>query len=152
MLDIVQVDHIGIRVSDRDVSLAFYAQLGFRALHDGGFDQGHPVILQHPSGVVVNLLGPSMAGAARNVLMDEPDKYSGYTHVALRVASLEATQTALAAAGIEITGGPDPLQRPRSRPVHPRSRQHGHRADRERGRGIDLTARLRLRDRPFTGQ
>lgn len=106
MLDIVQVDHIGIRVSDRDVSLAFYAQLGFRALHDGGFDQGHPVILQHPSGVVVNLLGPSMAGAARNVLMDEPDKYSGYTHVALRVASLEATQTALAAAGIEITGGP----------------------------------------------
>lgn len=104
MLDIAKVDHIGIRVSDKTASLAFYEDLGFKLLNDAGFDKGHPIIMEHPSGVVLNLLGPGTAGVGDNILMDVADKYPGITHVALRVASLEAAETVLAARGIAITG------------------------------------------------
>ena len=70
MLDIEKVDHIGIRVSDRTVSVAFYESLGFKTLSDTGFEQGHPIIMQHPSGVVLNLLGPANTANDRNILMD----------------------------------------------------------------------------------
>ncbi len=39
-----------------------------------------------------------------DILMDVGDKYPGITHVALRVASLEAAESVLAARGIAITG------------------------------------------------
>jgi lactoylglutathione lyase len=38
--------------------------------------------------------------------MDVPEKYPGYTHVALRVASIRATLEALKANGVRITQGP----------------------------------------------
>ena len=104
MLDIVKVEHIGIRVSDKTASPAFYEDLGFKLLNDAGFEKGHPIIMEHPSGVVLNLLGPGTAGAGENILMDVGDKYPGITHVALRVASLEAAESVLAARGIAITG------------------------------------------------
>ena len=107
MLDITQVDHLGLRISDIERSRKFYEQLGFELIKDAGFDQGHPVILRHPSGVVVNLLGPSTAGEGTNILMDVDEKYTGYTHTALRVRSIDATVAALADMGIEITGGPN---------------------------------------------
>ena len=65
MLSIESVNHVGIRVSDRDRSVSFYETLGFENLGDVGFDQGHPVIMKHPSGVVLNLLGPAGAGDGR---------------------------------------------------------------------------------------
>ncbi len=105
MLNIRKVDHVGIRVSDKDRSVEFYGQLGFALVADAGFDQGHPVILRHPSGVVLNLLGPSTTGDGANILMDVPDKHPGYTHIALRVESLEEAKTLFAAKGFEITGG-----------------------------------------------
>ena len=77
MLDIEKVDHIGIRVSDKSVSIAFYERLGFRTLSDTGFEKGHPVIMQHPSGVVLNLLGPANTPNDMNILMDVDDKYPG---------------------------------------------------------------------------
>lgn len=104
MLGIEKVDHIGIRVSSKENSVGFYETLGFVTLTDTGFDQGHPIIMQHPSGVVVNLLGPSTVGAGANVLMDREDKYPGITHVSFRVASLEEAKAFLAASGIELTG------------------------------------------------
>ena len=112
MLDIMKVDHVGIRVSDKDRSIAFYERIGFTLLADAGFEQGHPVIMRHADshaggqagGVVINLLGPATAGAGENVLMDKDEKYPGLTHVAFRVESLEAAEAFLAARGIAITG------------------------------------------------
>ncbi|MCH8138123.1 MAG: VOC family protein [Proteobacteria bacterium] len=61
MLDIKSINHIGIRVRDKSRSMDFYEVLGFQLIQDAGFDKGHPVIMQHPSGVVVNLLGMALA-------------------------------------------------------------------------------------------
>ncbi|WP_419911010.1 VOC family protein [Hoeflea sp.] len=104
MLEIKNVDHIGIRISDRDRSVAFYELLGFELIADGGFDQGHPLVMVHPSGINFNLLGPANARQGENVLMDEDVKYPGITHVAVKVASAEATETFVTQNGIAITG------------------------------------------------
>ena len=77
MLGIEKVDHIGIRVSDKSVSIAFYERLGFKTLSDTGFEKGHPIIMQHPSGVVLNLLGPADTPNDKNILMDTDEKYPG---------------------------------------------------------------------------
>ncbi len=84
--------------------MAFYESLGFALVADAGFEAGHPVIMRHPSGVVVNLLGPSTSSENTNVLMDVAEKHPGYTHIALTVSSLAAAKRFLADQGIEITG------------------------------------------------
>ena len=104
MLDIQAVNHVGIRVADKGVSIAFYEFLGFELLSDVGFEKGHPVIMKHASSVVINLLGPATTGLGSNVLMDVDEKYAGITHVALTVASLDAAKTFLSESDIEITG------------------------------------------------
>jgi lactoylglutathione lyase len=104
MLDIKAVNHVGIRIGDRARSLEFYEVLGFKLERDAGFDDGHPLILRHPSGVVLNLLGPATEDSTRNILMDVPEKFAGITHFALTVASLAAARDSLETAGIEITG------------------------------------------------
>ena len=38
MLEIIKVDHIGIRVSDKLISIAFYERLGFRILSMAGLE------------------------------------------------------------------------------------------------------------------
>jgi len=104
MLDIKNFDHIGIRISDRDTSVAFYELLGFELIADGGFDQGHPLVMLHPSGININLLGPATEKPGQNVLMDEDAKYPGITHIAVKVNDAEATEAFVTANGIGITG------------------------------------------------
>lgn len=104
MLDILKVDHVGIRVSDRDRSVAFYEGLGYKVMADAGFAHGHPIIMQHPSGLVLNLLGPANGMAGENVLMDVDEKFPGYTHVALHIESVEQAETLFENLGIAITG------------------------------------------------
>jgi lactoylglutathione lyase len=104
MLNIEAVNHVGIRIGDKTRSIVFYEGLGFKLIQDVGFDQGRPVVLIHPGGVTLNLLGPSDSLDSGNVLMDVPEKHSGITHVALTVASLVETKAFLDSAGIEITG------------------------------------------------
>ena len=105
MLNIRKIDHIGIRVSDKDVATSFYETLGFKTLVDAGFEKGHPIMMEHPSGVVLNLLGPANTDTGSNVLMDIDDKHPGITHMALRVESLDDAKALFAEHGIEITGG-----------------------------------------------
>ncbi len=105
MLHIEKIDHVGIRVRQRDRAVEFYAALGFALMSEGIFAEGHPVIMEHPCGVVINVLGPATGEDGPNVLMDVPgDKPAGYTHIALRVASLADARAFLAEREIEITG------------------------------------------------
>ena len=107
MIEISNFDHIGIRISDRERSVAFYELLGFDLVADGGLDQGHPLVMLHPSGININLLGPATAKPGENILMDEKPKYPGITHLAVKVKDAEATEEFVTANGIAITGRRD---------------------------------------------
>jgi lactoylglutathione lyase len=102
---ILSVDHIGIRVTDRDVSRAFYAQFGFVETDYFQADQANE--METATGVRINLI---MNGAKRennkNILLDEPIKYAGITHLALVVKDLGELQTWLQANKIPISEGP----------------------------------------------
>ena len=104
MLNIESINHIGIRIRDKSRSMSFYQNLGFQLLQDAGFDKGHPVIMIHPSGVVLNLLGPANTSEGSNILMDVDEKYPGYTHIALTVSSLDDAKEFMKTNGIEVTG------------------------------------------------
>jgi lactoylglutathione lyase len=104
MLDIQALNHVGIRVGDKSRSIAFYESLGFKVEIDTGFDQGHPVVMKHPGGIVLNLLGPANTAPGHNILMDSDDKYSGITHFAVTVASLDAAKQFVTDQSISITG------------------------------------------------
>ena len=104
MLEIRNVNHVGIRVSNKQASIDFYALLGFDLLNDVGFEDGHPVIMKHPSGVVINLLGPATETGDSNILMDVDEKYPGITHVALTVSSIGHAKSFVGENEIPITG------------------------------------------------
>jgi lactoylglutathione lyase len=104
MLEIRSVNHVGIRVSDKQSSIDFYALLGFDLLNDVGFEKGHPVIMCHPSGVVINLLGPATETGGSNILMDVDQKHPGITHVALTVSSIAHATSFVENNSIAITG------------------------------------------------
>ena len=64
-------------------------------------------ILRNARDVEINLIyNASSAGVDRNILMDVPEKYPGFTHVALRVESIADTIKALRNSDIRITQGP----------------------------------------------
>ena len=97
--------HVGIRVHDLERSRTFYGLLGFE-LVAGPMGPEPVAVLTHPSGIEINLVLNAARSAAANVLMDIDEKHPGYTHVALRVSDVKATQAALEAAGVAITEGP----------------------------------------------
>ncbi|MCZ6722043.1 MAG: VOC family protein [Proteobacteria bacterium] len=104
MLDIQKIDHVGIRIREKQRSIAFYEDLGFELIVDTGFEKGHPIMMQHLSGIVLNLLGPSTEEKDENVLMDIERRFTGYTHMALKINSLADAEAYLADKGIAITG------------------------------------------------
>ena len=104
-MNILQVDHIGIRVVERQRAIDFYRLLGFEVILEVDFDA--VVIMKNAHGVEINLIvngvGPS---DGKNILMDVPEKHPGFTHVALRVDSIINTIADLAKFNIAITQGP----------------------------------------------
>ena len=100
-----RVDHIGIRVRYLDRALEFYRVLGFNLLQRAKGDD--VAIVKNENGVELNLIFNANAGDPHtNVLMDVPNKHAGYTHMALRVASIPAAVAALRANDIAISQGP----------------------------------------------
>jgi len=105
MIEIEKVDHLGIRVMDADRAMAFYALLGFGDPYKVTDDD--VTIIRNKYGVEINLItNGSNNNGGKNILMDVTDKFPGYTHVALRVASVADTIKTLEEHNIAITGGP----------------------------------------------
>ena len=102
---ITGIAHVGIRVFSLERSRAFYEKLGFRFVA-GPLGSEPVAIMSHPSGIEINFILNAPDADAPNVLMDVPEKHPGYTHIALSVRDLTATQAALQAAGVNLSGGP----------------------------------------------
>jgi lactoylglutathione lyase len=102
------VDHIGIRVSDERRAVEFYERFGFEVVYR---DRTDPVvILRNDAGVELNfIVNAPVPFDGVNRLMDVPEKVPGYTHIALRVASIEAAAEAVRGWGVTITEGPKQL-------------------------------------------
>ena len=105
MIDIELVDHIGIRVADLDRAMNFYRLFGFVVEHRAENDA--VVVMKNGNGVEINLVyNANDDNGGRNILMDVPRKYAGYTHVAFRVGSIADAITLLRENDIKITQGP----------------------------------------------
>lgn len=97
--------HIGVRVHDLERSVRFYELLGF--VKTAGPLGPEPVaILEHPSGLEINLILNARGADQANILMDVPEKHPGITHFALLCADIAAAQQQLAALDIPLSGGP----------------------------------------------
>ena len=104
-MNIEHIDHVGIRVTDRQAAIDFYACLGFSVEHEVDFDA--VVILKNAAGVELNLICNGVSTEhGGNRLMDEPTKWPGLTHLALRVPDINDTRRSLIQNGIAITQGP----------------------------------------------
>ena len=103
MQEINGINHVGLRVRDLAIARAFYEKLGFEFV--GGPIGPEPVaIVEHPSGVNINfILNASCDASPVNVLMDEVDKHTGFTHIALEITDPVAVQVQLGQLGITIT-------------------------------------------------
>ena len=97
--------HIGIRVHDLERSVRFYELLGFTKTA-GPLGPEPVAILDHPSGVEVNLILNAADADAPNVLMDVAEKHPGITHVALLCPDILAAKARFEAGGIALSGGP----------------------------------------------
>ncbi|HUH95151.1 MAG TPA: VOC family protein [Casimicrobiaceae bacterium] len=104
-IPVAGIAHIGIRVHDLERSVAFYALLGFRKTA-GPIGPEPVAILEHPSGVEINLVLNAPGENEPNILMDVAAKHPGITHVALLCPDILAAKRTLEAAGFPLSGGP----------------------------------------------
>jgi lactoylglutathione lyase len=104
-IPITGLGHLGIRVHDLERSVRFYALLGFTKTV-GPIGPEPVAILEHPSGVEVNLVLNAPNAKEPNILMDVPEKHAGITHFALLCPDIMAAKATLEANGIPLSGGP----------------------------------------------
>jgi len=97
--------HIGVRVHNLERSVRFYELLGFTKTA-GPIGPEPVAILDHPSGIEVNLVLNAPNANEPNVLMDVPEKHPGITHFALLCPDILAAKERLEAAGVRLSGGP----------------------------------------------
>jgi catechol 2,3-dioxygenase-like lactoylglutathione lyase family enzyme len=104
-VQIIAYDHVGLRVTDRARAVAFYEGLGFKL--DPDYSNDTALELVSASGVRINLIPngvPTPSGD--NVLLDRPQKWPGYTHMAFVVDRLADILDWAAERDIPITEGP----------------------------------------------
>jgi lactoylglutathione lyase len=103
MEQITRINHVGLRVRSLEVTRNFYEQLGFKFLI-GPIGPEPVAVMEHPSGININfILNASADAADNNILMDVPEKHTGFTHIALEINDLEAVQKKLAELDIATT-------------------------------------------------
>jgi len=105
MKEIAGINHVGIRVTSLEDARRFYEQLGFVFIA-GPMGPEPVAIMEHPGDVNINLILNADTDPTTNILMDVPERYPGYTHMALDVTNLNAIQDSLNDLGITITEGP----------------------------------------------
>jgi len=105
MKEITRINHVGIRIKNLAVTRAFYEQLGFVFII-GPVGPEPVAIMEHPSGININFILNASLGSTTNKLMDEAEKYTGYTHMALEVTDLDSVQQTLKKLNIPVTEGP----------------------------------------------
>ena len=105
MINIKQIDHVGIRITDRKRSVNYYEFLGFKIEVEVDFDD--VIVMKNANGVEINLVvnGKDL-NHGKNILMDVPEKHTGFTHVAFRVGSIVATLKMLEENNVPISQGP----------------------------------------------
>ena len=104
-LGIQAYDHVAIKVSSRQRSVVFYESLGFAVVPDLSNDRVAEMVTT--ASVRINLIFNGEARqCAANILMDEPEKWPGYTHAAFIVDDMNDVLRFADANGIEITEGP----------------------------------------------
>jgi len=105
MIEVTNVDHLGIRVTNETGSIAFYEQLGFKV--ERRADGDTVTILRNSHGIELNLVYNAVdSTGGKNILMDVPEKHTGYTHMALNVGSISKALYALREQNIAISQGP----------------------------------------------
>mgnify|MGYP001434488319 CR=1 FL=1 len=105
MIDIKKFDHVGIRITDKERAIKFYETLGFKIEVEVDFDA--VIIMKNANGVEINLIVNGVdLNQGKNILMDVPEKYTGFTHIALRVGSIVETLKILELNNISISQGP----------------------------------------------
>ena len=103
MKQITGINHVGLRVRSLEMARAFYEQLGFKFIV-GPIGPEPVAVMEHPAGVNINfILNATSDASATNVLMDLPEKHTGFTHIALEIDDLEAVRQQLATREITIT-------------------------------------------------
>lgn len=105
MIEIEKVDHYGVRIAELDRAMEFYKILGFEFHFEATNDA--VVIVKNKHDVEINfVINSNNNNEDKNILMDVPDKYPGYAHIALRVTSIGDTIGTLKQNNISITQGP----------------------------------------------
>ena len=105
MINIQQFDHAGVRITDRDRALKFYAALGFKIHLEVDFDA--VIVIKNANDVEINLVVNGVdLNDGKNILMDVPEKHTGITHIALRVESILEAMKTLEENDIAISQGP----------------------------------------------
>ena len=104
---ITSIDHVGLRVTDRARSIAFYQALGFEVDEAEEAPEAKATGLRNAHGARIHLIYNSPGvHEDGNVLLDHAVKLPGYTHVALIVENLQALLDWCAREDIAITEGP----------------------------------------------
>jgi len=103
MQNITGINHVGLRVRSLQTARIFYEKLGFEFVA-GPIGPEPVAIMLHPSGVNINfILNVNSNSSSNNILMDVPEKHTGFTHIALEINDIDAVCRQLAACEIAIT-------------------------------------------------
>jgi lactoylglutathione lyase len=100
---ITKINHVGLRVRNLDIAREFYEKLGFEFIV-GPIGPEPVAVMLHPAGININfILNTSNDASEKNLLMDVPEKHTGFTHIALEITDRKEVEAHLEKTGIPIT-------------------------------------------------